>query len=291
MATGGDEYPLPLYEASSDTLTTWNYRGTIFDRNAECPNFFHLDDRWVFITSAYADGAQYHTGSFDHETLTFTPTAYGHLDRGYQLAGSKSLYGTNVLFPGNGECLLFGRLNGFDGFSAGNGWNGCMANPRILSIDSRGLIVQRPARGIMSLRGKVVYEGSLTLSGTRRTVCSRAPSLLEIRLTGEFERAKNVCLDLHCGKNPENPFSVIFSSDTFSIDGHEYKLQSCRSDGSIDLQLFLDRSVIEVFIGAGQETLSHVFEPGNACEGIELWATGGDAKIHVEICEMSGIAS
>ncbi len=290
VCTGRDAHPLPIYEAQTAELTRWKYLGTIHDRNAECPNFFRLGDRWVFLTSAYGNGTEYSTGAFDLEGLSFAPSVQGFLDAGRQSAGSKSLYGTNVLFDSEGRCLLFGRLNGFDAFSAANGWNGCMALPRVLSMDGAGRLLQAPVPEIAALRRNGRRAEAASLDDTAREVATGLPGSLELSLSIEAGSAQSCGVNLYCCADPQKPLTIAYGGDTLRILDADYKLQFCGNTRSLDLRIFLDRSAVEVFLNGGRETISHVFDPGTECRRLELFARGGRADFRVfELWEMAGI--
>lgn len=58
-----------LYEAEDDTLSRWTYRGLISDLSAECPNFFPLQGKFVYLSSPF-NAVEYRVGDFD---LSLTP--------------------------------------------------------------------------------------------------------------------------------------------------------------------------------------------------------------------------
>ncbi len=290
LSTGRAGYPLPLYEAQNAELTRWKYLGTIYDRNAECPNFFRLGDRWVFFTSAYKNGTEYSTGTFDLAALAYTPSVKGFLDTGYQSAGNKSLYGTNVLFDSGGRCLLFGRLNGFDGFSAANGWNGCMALPRSLSLDSAGRIIQQPVAEALSLRRVRRHAEPASVDDGTRRIAAALPNTLEILLRIDMSSARSCGVNIYCCSDPARPLVIGYSGRRLRILDNEYELQFCGNARPLEARIFLDKSVVEVFLNGGLETLSAVFDPGLKCESVELFASGGRADFGaVDVWEIGGI--
>ena len=292
LATGKAGYPLPLYEAQNDELTQWRYLGTVFDRNAECPNLFPLDNQWVFLTSAYKNGTEYYTGAFDLEGLAFTPRVSGFMDTGYQSAGFKSLYGTNVLFDQNDRCLLFGRFNGFDGFCGENGWNGCMALPRVLSLDSRGRLMQRPVPELEALRKPRLHRENVVVDNGVQMIADNLSNALEIELRIERGSAHRCGLELYCCGDRDASLTISFGNGTLRVMDTEYALQFCVGDMRIDVRLFLDRSVIEIFLNDGLETLSYVFDPGTDCGKLELFSEGGTTEFPaIDIWEMGNIWS
>ena len=136
-----------LYESTKPELTEWTYRGVLWTHpelaNIECPLFFKLGNRWVLIISPHGK-VQTFVGAFDAEKGQFQSSHGSILDEG-------QVYAPNVFFDQNGRALLWGWVNGF---KSGNGWNGCMTLPRVLTLDSDGELMQTPASETTTLRSR-----------------------------------------------------------------------------------------------------------------------------------------
>ena len=64
---------------------------------------------------------------------------------------ARGLYGTSAFVDSTGRRILLGWVSGF---RAGNGWNGCMSIPRILTLSEEGNIIQTPPPEMEKLRQK-----------------------------------------------------------------------------------------------------------------------------------------
>ena len=131
-----DEAVIPIYEATDPGFLHWTYRGdlTSWDRDttrfAECPNFTRIGDKWVLVYSPQTEpnAVKYAVGSFNLDTLRFTQEHEGLVDH-----PENFLYATNTLHDALGRSVLLARIKNFQ---EGRGWSGCMALPRVLSVDS-----------------------------------------------------------------------------------------------------------------------------------------------------------
>ena len=63
-------------------------------------------------------------------------------------------------------------------------------------------------------------------------------------------------------------------------DGLRYAVVSPDENGDIELDCFLDKSSIEVFINGGYLTMSGLAYPSEGSDGISFFADGGEATLH-----------
>jgi hypothetical protein len=55
---------IPIFEARDTALTPWTYRGNLDEASAECPNFFPLHGKWMYLASPHQP-LRYRVGDFD----------------------------------------------------------------------------------------------------------------------------------------------------------------------------------------------------------------------------------
>ena len=274
-----------LYEAEDTTLTRWRYCGPLFQsaqpqtRFLECPNFVELppaeghqaspSGNWLLLTSPYR-AIEYVSGAFDLGTLTFTPHQRGVLDAG---AGKEcNFYASNLVFDGQGRCLLLGWIRGF---ASGRGWNGCLALPRLLSLGSDGHPRQLPAPELQALRGRPYACPARTVEpGAAETVDLQGDTA-EIDVTFVLDKAQAAGVRLH---SLQESVEVRYDGTTLHVAGSEIALAS-NPDQSIRFHLYIDRSVLELFVDDGRAAVTRLIEPLRPAKGIELFAEGGPAQM------------
>ena len=303
---------VPIYEAADSDLLDWKYRGILYDvpptmsRSLECPNFFRLESKWVLIGSALGKNhsVRYLVGSLDMKTPRFSPETEGmvdHLDN--------FLYATNVFDDDRGRCVLLGRVKHFQQEKA---WNGCLALPRILSLDSKDRLLQQPVPELNQLRQRHVRVGPLSLDSNSHVLKRASGDTLEILATFEPGSAKAFGLNLRCSADGKRGVLVRYDRRAFSFGEHvQGRLVPCRHHGDrpdapggelpfplpnandpVALRIFLDKSVMEVFVNGGQACATRVIYPGENDLGIELFAEEGNVTVRsVDIWTMQSIWS
>jgi beta-fructofuranosidase len=114
----------------------------------ECPDFFALGNKHVLLYST-AGGVYWETGDLDPNELLFHTQRRGILDHG-------AYYAQKTQLDAHGNRILWGWIpetRPEAEFSAA-GWAGCMALPRVLSLNSDSELEMRIASEVQSLRTK-----------------------------------------------------------------------------------------------------------------------------------------
>jgi beta-fructofuranosidase len=269
---GGDAVVL-LYEAENANLTFWTYRGVLFRhpnkdlRSIEYPNFFKLGDKYVLLVSPHGP-VEYYTGAFDIGGLTFTPEKQGLVDQ------SDNYYATNVLFDGNGRCILLG---GIKGFKSDRGWNGCIGLPRVLSLDSAGSLLQELAPEIRKSRTNYIRIPAFTLNRGSQLLQDIEGDSLEIAADLKPEDAKAFGIRLRCSADGQKAFVVRYNNGILDVGGTEAPAKLDRN-GTLSLKVFMDRSVIEVYAGQ-RACVTKVLYPDVHDTGVEVFAEDSELNV------------
>jgi beta-fructofuranosidase len=283
MVLGGDvddTAGVALYEATDGALAKWRYHKLLYQaprseiRFFECPNFLPVGDKWLLLTSPYRP-IPYVVGDFDLATLTFTPTAQGVLDWGKNDLASANFYASNTLYDADGACILLGWVRGFP---AGRGWNGCLSLPRILTIDADGHPRQRPIPQLQQLRSRHTAYSQLTLDGAF-LLPDVAGDTLEISALFEPGEATTVGLRVRRSGDGERAISISYDGAALTVAGIQTPYRLAPDQGTLGLHLFLDKSVLELFIDDGRSAITYVSLPPVEDTGVELFAAGGAARL------------
>lgn len=269
----GGEAVVNLYQAAKGDLETWTYRGVMFkhpDKNAaniECPNFLRLGDKWVLIVSPHRS-VEYFIGDFDPVAGLFTWKRRGIVDYG-------SYYAPNGLIDPDGRQLLWGWINGF---KPGKSWNGCLTLPRALSLNAGGMLVQEPAVELQSLRrdpvdidAKVLHDGE-----TISTPLGKAE--LEFMCSFKCGAAGSLRLRLDCRTESESNFDIVATADNVLVG--DTRVPIAASDKpERSLRVYLDHSVVEVFVDGGEACVTKVLEGCRDYTAMHTSAEGGDVDV------------
>jgi beta-fructofuranosidase len=268
----GGEAVVNIYEAQNPALTQWKYRGVLFHlppeaRTAECPNFFQIGDRWVLFVSPYGK-VEYFVGDFDPETCRFHPRAEGLVDCG------PNFYAPNTMQVPDGRRIMWGWVNGFPG---GHGWNGCLSGPRLLTLSSDDRLQQAPVPQLGKLRGHVTRSAGGTFSDEGMLFQLPPTNALEIFLELTLGAADHIDLSLQSDKDKEAPITMRFSATEFKMPDTQTAIVPLKKNSPLKVRLFLDRSVLEIFINQTVCATRTIMPLGEA-PFLRLRASGGSAK-------------
>lgn len=268
----GGQATVNIYEAENPGLTRWKYRGVLFQDSeaptAECPNFFQLGKQWVLFLSPYGR-VQYFIGDFDAQTCRFHPRTQGVLDYG------ANFYAPNTMQVPDGRRLVWGWVNGFP---SGHGWNGCLSLPRQLSLTRDGQLRQDPAPQLAGLRGSPVHWRKISLNNDSRTFDLPPTNALEIAARIDGMTAKRVELEIKGAGAAPAAISVDFDGSTLQAMGASAPLTLAPAGGELDLRIFIDRSVVEIFAN-GTACITKTISPLEGRPVAEVRADGGTATV------------
>ncbi|RJP21537.1 MAG: hypothetical protein C4520_09615 [Candidatus Abyssobacteria bacterium SURF_5] len=264
---------IPLFQARDETLLNWKHVGSLAPENVECPNFFELGRKWILISSPF-DLVKYAAGTFDLESLEFSPQAVGIVDWG-------ACYGTNVLTDDMGRRILFGWIPGWNWelFQIGRGWNGCMALPRVLTLDAKHRILQEPAAELKKLR---VHE-SLVEKTKVALDDSQSPLRAQIDFQSEVLAELSAITAAECGLrffSGENVIDIKCHPQRLLIEVADTPVPLPSGEQSrLSLHVFIDRSVVEIYINDGEVVVSKMFNTALTNPRLEVYARDGSMKI------------
>lgn len=293
-----------VVEAQNPELTRWQAVGRIDGVFGECPNFIKLKDRWLLLRSTYP--MTYQVGRFDPQRIAFdmdgpagiVDYSYGlnpppdPADANYYLdasgvpvcrygapypahADSRGFYATSVFADSAGCTLLLAWVGAWP---ASRGWNCCMSLPRVLSLDAAGRLVQQPIPALAQLRGAPVAVGPLTLNGETRRLEGFTGDTLEVMAEFDLGSADAIELAL-CDDMGATAVRIRYDGRMLDANGTVLPRVLGDDPRRFKLHLFYDKSVMELFINDGLQTVTRVAIPPSAALHLEAGATGGTATL------------
>ena len=272
-----------------------------FGRMWECPDFFELDGKWIFLTSPMEmkpKGLEYHNGNgnlmlagdFDEENGIFTPQYDHAIDYGIDF------YAAQTILTPDGRRVMIGWMQNWDTCLMRNNpapWAGQMTIPRELSFRD-GHLYQSPIRELEQFYTNEVSYKNVPVSD-------------EIYLYGVEGRTADIDITVRPAEGEQlyRKFAVWFAMDeenhsavrfnpldgTVKIDRkyagsrkaivHQRRCLVKESmDGNIRLRLILDRYSFEVFINDGMYVMTAVIPTDLSAAEISF-RTEGKAVIDV----------
>jgi beta-fructofuranosidase len=223
----------------SKDLVTWQFLNVLMEgaeKNWECPNYFKLGDKWVLIYSPHGP-VRYYTGMLTKD-YRFVPEYHGTLDHG------ETFYAPTSMVAPDGRRLLWGWAR-----VKGDGWNGCLTLPRVLTLRKDGRLTMEPAKELAKLRGPLTTQSGAGDGPGTYTLPLQPADGLEIDLTVRPSGAKRFGLSLRDRdtKAVEPVVVVDLAAGTLTAGGMTAKLTRPAAD-EYRLRAFLDRSILEVYL-------------------------------------------
>jgi beta-fructofuranosidase len=286
-----------LYE--SNNLRSWRYRGPLLTGDAErrdelwtgslweCPQLLGSGRRRALISSAWNHGilySIYQTGVYTDGVLT--PYVLAKLD-----FGDAYFYAPQALTDSNGRTVMWGWIG--EGRSAAAqqaaGWSGVMSLPREVVFRNDGTLGFRPATELSCLRGAEWRLSDQMISSTRFQPLDDAHGdMLEVQVQIELSGASSCGLVLRAAPDGSERTTIFYDHEqgVLGIDSTRSS-QDADAIGDIragdfrlhegeplELHVFLDRSVIEVFANQRACVTSRIYPSRPDSQGVGLFAHG-----------------
>jgi beta-fructofuranosidase len=233
------------------------------DMAYDCPQMIPLGAKWLYGLNR----GEYFVGTFDPETAKFTKETEGKLDQGDHYAHISHATGAH------GRQITYSWIQ--DTRQA-KGWNCCFALPRVVSLGEDGHPVQNPVPELDKLHGK---KESVTVPAGARVLKTQGDTV-EIRAV--FQQAdKGKCgLRVRRSEDGARALAITYEGGTLDVFGTKVAIAPEGKDKTLSLQVFLDKSIMEVFINGGKKTVVRVMYPPIEDKGIEVFS-GGKTTVDV----------
>ena len=278
----------------SPDLRAWEYIQPILvgDKDEtgemwECPYLFPLGGKHVLLVSVHAT-VLYFIGTY--RDYVFTPESQGNTDFGGHF------YAAQGLLDDQGRRLLYGWI--WEGRSGeaqkAAGWAGVQSLPRVLTVREDGRFGMVPAGEYSMLRdGHWHWAGVAVNPGAAWTPEDALGDCLEVRAHLVPSVDGNVALGVRRSPGGEEETLIRYdaSAKALSVDRARSSLSDTQSkdvrtapltldpDGTLDLHVFVDRSVIEVFANGHCCLTTRVYPEGADATGVAVTAEGSPAAI------------
>lgn len=300
----------------SDDLRTWEYlhpflEGDIFGLPGDdgaCPYFWPLVDRHILLHFSHMSGGKYLIGEYDSERDKFVVANGGSFTFGaYQPGG---IHAPTATPDGYGGVIALFNINTA---KPTPGWNQIMSLPRRLTLLDNDELGMEPAGDIESLRGTHTRVEPMPIPANRETVLDgingdtleivaeidtraadsvelnvlRSPGREEYTRIAFFRQRGYRNWERHGGWGPkmlETMDSLITVDTAHSSTAPDVRARApetapvyVKPEEPLKLRVFIDRSVVEVFVNGRQCVALRVYPGRTDSLGVSLCAQGQDA--------------
>ncbi len=275
----GSGKPPTLFK--SPDLKSWDYLGLFLTHDMpgvqptediSCPNFFKIGNKHMLLCISHTLGCRYYLGEWKDEK--FTPDFHARMNwKGWEYFAPESVLtddGRRVMWA---WCKLDSPQSGIQSL------------PRELSLPDDGVLRIQPLRELETLRYDAKSEASLTVkSDTRTKLQEIAGDTLELKLTVEPGPAKEFGVAVYCDAKGQGGFPLTVDIEHKCLQLGNVKAPfELKADERVELRVFLDKNMIEVFANnrqaavVGTNTQNFQLTPEN--QAISLFAKGGDVVV------------
>lgn len=265
----------------SEDAMNWNFKGELktplanFGYMWECPNYIRIGDKDILIFSPqgieknefdYENlyNVVYTVGTLDLENLTYKLDYMKELDKGFDF------YAPQVFVDENKRTLMFGWVGmpEVQYPSDKNMWAHCLTIPRELILENNTL-KQRPVEELKNLR-----KNLSRFYGTLEDCCLDINnSINNYELDIKLGKIRGGFISFKLLQSETEEFSINFDIDknivyinresfenSFAEEFGQVRTSEMSIGEELNLNIFVDNSVIEIFINEGEVTFtSRVF--------------------------------
>ena len=294
----------------SSDLVSWVYMGTFMENDlfgfsgddGSCPYFWPIGDRHILLTFSHVHSAMYVIGDYDRGRQRFVARRGGYLNTGRQ--GNGSIHAPSAYPDGDGGVTCIYNVS--EGRPQ-EGWSQLMSLPRRYRLGEEDRLLVSPAGDVESLRQDAVEVRDLELPANQERVVDevRGDAIeilatidpMESRLTTLHvlrapDRSEYTAIHFHreAGRDWANRswevrdsiVTIDTTRSTTSGDGEINEPQSCcfhyRDGEPLELRIFVDRSIVEVFVNGTSACLTRVYPENPDSVGVSIEARGRPAR-------------
>ena len=290
----GDCGQVRLYR--SQNLYQWQDEGILAQSEPgmgymwECPDFFKLGDKYVLMFSPQgieADG--YNNRNLFQSGYLIGDWAPGqpfvHHNDFKEIDHGHDFYAPQSLRAPDGRRIVFGWLNMWESAmpEQQDGWSGLLSVPRELVLGENNNLLSKPISELDALRADSHIIGMTEINSERRNIALQIDAV-ELQLTWDLtaSNAERYGISLATGLSiyVDNQSNRLFLERSYP----EFKIEGVRSvplsdTGTLSLQIFIDRSSVEVFVNNGEYCLSSRIYPDEKQKNIAVFANHGRAVL------------
>jgi sucrose-6-phosphate hydrolase SacC (GH32 family) len=307
--------PPTLFKA--DRLDNWQFVGKLMSHDmpgvdsfedVSCPDFFPLGGRHMLLCISHPRGCRYYLGRWENEQ--FHPEVHERMNW-----PGGTCFAPESLLDDRGRRIMWAWVLDRRTRSE-DSWSGTMTLPRVLSLGEDGTLRIEPVEELRQLRrnGKRhehlrVVDGSpvalddvrgdcleldLTIApgdaqrfgvrvrcspdGEEQTVIEYDPAAKHLKIDVAKSSLENVKYYTFCMMGGENNPPVTAQAAPFALQEGE----------KLHLQVFLDRSILEVFANGRQCITQRIYPTRSDSLGVVLLSEGSTAEVEaLEAWEMA----
>jgi len=284
--------------ARSDSLAgPWKYVGDLManavpgvgiDEDVSCADFFPIGGQRMLLCISHRLGARYYLGEWKNEQ--FHPAFHEKMSW-----VDNSFFAPESLLDDQGRRIMWAWIFDGPGFSSrqASGWSGTMSLPRVLSLGPDGMLRITPPEEIERLRYHAQNQPSLTVPADQELALDGVGgNSIELSLEMNGPAARQYGLKVCRSPNGEEETLVYYdaSEKKLKVDTNRSSLTEgprtieagpfeLKADEPLQLRVFVDKSVVEVFANGRQAVMRRVYPSRADSVGVAIFSRSGPAQV------------
>lgn len=276
---------------SSSDLVKWQFVRRFYERRGDnrwtdeseddmCPSFLPLpgskdggsmSGKHLQLFIAHNKGCQYYIGTYDTQNDRFIPEVHGRMSW-----TDNTFFAPEALIAPDGRQIMWSWLTDNRADELQYGWSGVFGLPRTLWLREDGTLGIAPVGELKLLR----YNPSDSPEAVNGLSC-------EMRLTVTMKDAQKAGLKVRCSPDGKEYTllyydaarkSLVFDASSSGTQGRpcvESAPFELKEGEDLELTVYIDRSVVEVFANDRQAVCRRVYPDSEDSAGIEFFREGG----------------
>ena len=248
-----------------------------------CPSFFPIGNKWMMLCISHNKGCRYYLGDWKDEK--FIPDYHGWMNWHKGDVDSRYGHGGDVFAPESllapdGRRVMWAWLFAQSKVRVSPNWQEVLSLPRELSLPEDGVLRIQPLRELEQLRYNLKTEKNIRVeAGTPYRLKKISGDTMELMLTISQGEAERYGVKILCDSTNGKGLDVVVDPKAKILQvGVTRAPLELKEKEEIQLRIFIDRSVVEVFANDRQAVAwQHVYELGDA--GVCLFSEGGAMEV------------
>jgi len=290
---------------SSEDLATWTSHGAFLEANpfplndTACPGFVPIGNKHLLVSFSHTTGGQYLLGDYNQKTHKFKPYALGKFNHG--AVSPAGVHAPSAAADGQGGVINILNIN--DGESSKE-WDQIMSLAQQLTLGPDSLLRIAPVEAVASLRVGHQQFGETILPANQELVLEAVKGdTIELAAEIDPKRSRWVQLNVLRSPNAEEQTAITFynfdrtlsvwyqTKGVICLDGTRSSTNPDiwirpperavfeRGNEPLKLRVFIDRSVVEVFVNEKLYLAMRVYPNRTDTVGVSFRAQGQDALL------------
>ena len=275
----------------------WSYVGDLLANTVEgvsinedvsCADLFPIGDKHMLLCISHQLGCRYYLGDWKNEQ--FHPTFHEKMswvDHTY--------FAPESLLDDRGRRIMWTWLMDYPGFKTrmDHGWSGTMSLPRVLSLDAEGMLRMDVAAEIERLRYNAREKADLAIAADAEVPLADVGGN-SIELIAQFAPTDASQFGVKVCRSADGREETLVYYDAvdkkLKVDTNKSSLTEgpksieagpfeLKPDETLKLRVFVDKSVVEVFVNGRQAVMRRIYPSLEESTGVTLFSRGGPATV------------